>query len=203
MLAVFLQLVTSSQHQTMFISYVFILFLSWALAILAAPLQGTNVQAMDLSNLTSLDLLGSSDGSIQAFNASNRGGYDIRCDGAKYGFNPSLSDCEGARSYIVPDSEQLNFGERHTGLPESTFPLPYVIMGGTFGQVEDMSVRSLSNSPCVPDKAECFFQPTNIGDGATARASLTQIRSAASALLLKCAFSDPSQGGIVRNIGKT
>ncbi len=142
MLAAVLQLVTNSQHQTMFMRYVFILFLSWALAILAAPLQGTNVQAVDLStaNLTSLELLGSSDGSIQELNASNRGGYDIRCDGAKYGFNPSLSDCEGARSYIVPDSEQFIFGERHTGLPGSTFPLPYVIMGGTFEEVEDNSV---------------------------------------------------------------
>lgn len=54
----------------------------------------------------------------------------------------------------------------------------------------------------MPDRAECFFQPINIGDGATARASLEQIRRAASALFLKCAASDPSQGGIVKNIGK-
>ena len=146
MFAAVLRLVTSPQHQTMFMRYIFILFLSWALAILAAPLQGSNVHAVttvDLSmapNLTNLDLLGSSDGSIQELNASNGGGYDIRCDGAKYGFNPPLSDCESARSYIVPDLEQLTFGERHTGLPESTFPLPYVILGGTFEQVEDILV---------------------------------------------------------------
>lgn len=55
----------------------------------------------------------------------------------------------------------------------------------------------------MPDRAECFFQPIIIGDGATARASLEQIRRAASAIFLKCAASDPSQGGIVKNIGKT
>ncbi|KAL9075171.1 MAG: hypothetical protein Q9161_001857 [Pseudevernia consocians] len=146
---------------------------------MAMPLHSTYGQATDLStvlNSTSLDLLVPSEGDIQDLNAS----YDIRCDGARYGFNPSLSDCEGARSSIPPDSEQFNFGERHTGLPPDTFPLPYIIMG---------------------DKAECFFQTEIIGGGATARASLFQVRSAASALFLKCASNHPSQGGIVTNIG--
>lgn len=55
----------------------------------------------------------------------------------------------------------------------------------------------------LPDKAECFFQTINIGDNSTARASLNQVRSAANALLLRCAFDSPSQGGIITNIGKT
>ena len=114
----------------MFMYYVFMLFSLLALAIMAMPLHSTYGQATDLStvlNSTSLDLLVPSEGDIQDLNAL----YDIRCDGARYGFNPSLSDCEGARSYIPPDSEQFNFGERHTGLPPDTFPLPYMIMGGT------------------------------------------------------------------------
>lgn len=123
----------------MFMRYVFMSIPFWALAILATPLQGTDGQNMDLStalNLPSLDLSSAPNATVQALNASSGGGLDIRCDGAKYGFNPSLSDCEGARSYIVPESEQFVFGERHTGLPKSTFALPYIIMGGTLERRE-------------------------------------------------------------------
>ena len=97
---------------------------------MAMPLHGTYGQATDLStalNSTSLDLLVPSDRDIQHLNAS----FDIQCDGARYGFNPSLSDCESARSNIAPDLDPFNFGERHTGLPHDTFPLPYIVMGGT------------------------------------------------------------------------
>lgn len=41
-----------------------------------------------------------------------------------------------------------------------------------------------------------------MGDKPTGRASLDQIRAAASGLLLKCGSVDPSQGGIAYNIGK-
>lgn len=64
-------------------------------------------------------------------------------------------------------------------------------------------MHSLSDTLCEPDKAECYFQPKIVGDGVTGRASLSQIRTAASALFLKCASNDPSRGGIVRNIGKS
>ncbi|KAM0796759.1 hypothetical protein BDR22DRAFT_824859 [Usnea florida] len=167
----------------MFTGYVLIPFSFLTLAILAKPSHSTNDQTIHLSsvlNLTSQDQLFPSNASIQDPNPSSGNELDIQCDGANYGYNPSISDCEGARSDIPPDSEQLIFGERHTGLPESTVSLPYILMG---------------------DKAECYFQPINIGDGATARASLYQIRNAASALFLKCASNNPSQGGIVKNIG--
>lgn len=167
----------------MLVRHVFMSFPFPALTILATPLHGTDDQTIDSSkglNLTGLSLLFPSNASIQDLDASSGRGLDIQCDGAKYGFNPSLSDCERARSYIAPDLDQMDFGERHTGLPESIFPLPYIVMG---------------------DKAECYFQPKIVGDGVTGRASLNQIRTAASALFLKCASNDPSQGGIVRNIG--
>lgn len=51
------------------------------------------------------------------------------------------------------------------------------------------------------DRARCYFQAINIGDGDTARASLNQVRSAANALYVRCATVYPSQGGIVKNIG--
>lgn len=76
-------------------------------------------------------------------------------------------------------------------------------MEGTLKEVEEVSIQSLSNTLCVPDKVECFFQPTIIGDGATARASLDQICSAAFALFLTRASSEPSQGVIVRILGET
>lgn len=140
-------LATSSKCQTMFMRQVLMLVPFWASTILATPLQGTDSQTINLSttpNLTSLDLSSLSDAPIQDFNASSGNSFDISCDGATYGFNPSLSDCEAARSHIVPDSEQFNFGERHTGLPESTFPLPYMILGGTLKQkFGDISIRPL------------------------------------------------------------
>ena len=114
----------------MFTRYVLIPF---SFSILATPLHSTNDQTIQLSsilNLTSLDQLFPSNASIQDPNPSSGSKLDIQCDGTNYGFNPSISDCEGARSYIVPDSEQLIFGERHTGLPESTVALPYMVMGG-------------------------------------------------------------------------
>ena len=52
------------------------------------------------------------------------------------------------------------------------------------------------------DRALCFFQATLIKDEArTARASLNQLRSAANALILRCAVNGESQGGIALNIG--
>lgn len=124
---------TSSKRQIMFMRHVFVSLTSWALTILSTPLQAPDGQTIELStaqNLTSLELLFPWNASIQDLNASSGRGLDIQCDGAKYGFNPSLSDCEGARSYIPPVSEEFIFGERHTGLPSSTFALPYMIMGG-------------------------------------------------------------------------
>ena len=56
--------------------------------------------------------------------------YLIRCDGSLYGFNPNIADCEGAAHSIIPDSEQLIWRERHTGLPEDYFPLPFAVFGG-------------------------------------------------------------------------
>ena len=125
------------KRQIMFMRYVFMTFPFWAWA---TPLQG---QTMDLSpalNLTSLDLLFPPNATVQNLDASSGRGLDIRCDGATYGFNPSLSDCEIARSFIEPIQEQFVFGERHTGLPESTFPLPYMMMGGTLEEIGEGSI---------------------------------------------------------------
>ena len=86
-------------------------------------------------NATSPHLLFPSNIPVEELNAPSAKGLYIHCDETAYGLNPSLADCEGARSYITPDSNRITFGERHTGLPDTTFPLPYMIMGGTFEEV--------------------------------------------------------------------
>ncbi|KAF6228107.1 hypothetical protein HO133_007835 [Letharia lupina] len=115
-----------------------------------------------------------------AVNSSALGALSVRCDGALYGFNPNIADCEGAAQFIVPDSEQLVWGERHTGLPVGIFPLPFAVFG---------------------DKAECVVRTIVRGAGPTARASLVQVKRAAAALSLQCAAGGQSQGGIATNIG--
>ena len=53
------------------------------------------------------------------------------------------------------------------------------------------------------DKGSCFFQTIIVDQNVkTARASLNQVRSAASALILRCAAGADSRGGIASNIGK-
>ena len=112
-----------------------LLFVSfWTSAISATPMKSPNSQSINLPaalNLTTLDLLSPSNASTKDLSVSSGRGLNIQCDGAKYGFNPSLADCEGARGYFVPDSAQRTFAERHTGFSsEEVFPLPYMIMGG-------------------------------------------------------------------------
>ena len=124
----------SSKYPIFFRRCVFIFHLRWFSAILAIPFQETNVQTMALPtapNVTSLDLWFPSNVFVEKLNFPSARGLTIRCDGATYGFNPLLADCEGAQSFIAPDSKKITFGERHTGLPDTTFPLPYMIMGST------------------------------------------------------------------------
>ena len=119
--------------------------------------------------------------SIPALNASAENRFNVHCDGATYGYNPNLIDCDQAVDYLMPDTTIWTFGQRHTGLPDSTVPLPYRVMG---------------------DRALCYFQAILVGDSPTAKASIDMIRRAAQALVLQCATGGESQGGIVTNIGK-
>ena len=119
--------------------------------------------------------------SLPALNASTTNRFNVHCDGATYGYNPNIIDCEQAVDYLIPDTTIYSFGQRHTGLPEGTVPLPYRIMG---------------------DRGLCYFQAILVGDSTTARASIDMIRRAAQSLVLQCAAGGESQGGIVTNIGK-
>lgn len=55
---------------------------------------------------------------------------DVKCSGNYFGFNPSIVDCGAAKEIITPDTAQHLFGERHTGLGDDVFPLPFRVMGG-------------------------------------------------------------------------
>ncbi|KAF6239980.1 hypothetical protein HO173_001588 [Letharia columbiana] len=145
----------------MFVRHIFSFLPCWAAAILATAKMPNLVDAA-------------------AVNSSALGALSVRCDGALYGFNPNIADCEGAAQFIVPDSVQLVWGERHSGLPVGIFPLPFAVFG---------------------DKAECVVRTIVRGAGPTARASLAQVKRAAAALSLQCAAGGQSQGGIATNIG--
>ena len=119
--------------------------------------------------------------SVPALNASAENRFNVHCDGATYGYNPNLIDCDQAVDYLIPDTTIWTFGQRHTGLPIEVVPLPYRVMG---------------------DRTLCYFQAILVGDSTTARASIDMIRRAAQSLVLKCATGGDSQGGIVTGIGK-
>lgn len=53
----------------------------------------------------------------------------IECNGALYGFNPSIIDCERAAEAVSYDSEQMVWGDRHTVLPGNYYPLPFAVFG--------------------------------------------------------------------------
>ena len=58
--------------------------------------------------------------------------FQIQCDGALFGFNPNIADCERAAQSIIPDREQLLWGERHTSVAADFFPLPFAVFGGEY-----------------------------------------------------------------------
>ena len=158
-----------------------LLVLWYDFVVSATPFLPIQDKALGLSvtpNLVKPTVL--SQASIPPLNASQENAYNIRCDGEKYGYNPNIIDCESAKEYLLPDTRIWVFGERHTGLPENIVPLPYRIMG---------------------DRGLCYVQAVLIGDHITATATLNSIRQAAASLVVQCATSVVSQGGIATNIG--
>ena len=109
---------------------VLLLLSLWASIITAVPLDaGQNAASIASINSAPADL-SQLNASTLGLNVSVGGSFEVKCNGTTYGVNPSLSDCESAREYITPDSTQQTFGQRHTGLPDDTFPLPFRMMGG-------------------------------------------------------------------------
>lgn len=59
-------------------------------------------------------------------------GFHVDCNGDHFGYNLNLGDCQDAASYLSVDSRQWTFSQRHAGMGESEFPLPYRLMGGMY-----------------------------------------------------------------------
>ena len=119
----------------MFICHIFSLISLHTGTILAKPLQATtekdpspSVSPENLINAGFLSNSSASNPTLARISAENA--FSIQCDGAFYGFNPNIADCEGAAQSINPDSDQLTWGERHTGLPADIFNLPFAVFGG-------------------------------------------------------------------------
>lgn len=167
----------------MFLKNPLLLVLSCGFLVSAIPLELTENSASKLSPIPNIvKPIFSSSASIPPLNASAENAFNIRCDGETYGFHPNIVDCEGAKEYLMPDTRTWTFGERHTGLPANVLALPYRIMG---------------------DRGLCYVQAVLIGDHTTAKATLSMLRRAAAALVLQCATSLVSQGGIATNIGRS
>ena len=117
----------------MFLCHIFSFLSLCAVAILAKPLQITSGNAPRQSvsaNLIDAAFASDVSTSTSALNNSAQNSMSIDCNGALYGFNPNIADCQGAAQAIVPDIHQTIWGERHTGLPGDVFPLPFAVFGG-------------------------------------------------------------------------
>lgn len=173
---------TSISLQVMFILSPLLQVLSFSFPVSGTPFRSTKDGALQLlESPTLVEPMVSSNASTLPFDTSAGNNLNIRCDGETYGYNPNIIDCHSAKEYINPETTIWTMGERHTGLPDITVPLPYRIMG---------------------DKGLCYIQPVLIGDHTTAKASLSMVRRAAVALIMQCAISTVAQGGIATNIGK-
>lgn len=128
------------------------------------------------SNLTS-----ASNGSVPSFNVISDNRVHIQCDGASYGFDLDILDCEQAKAEIPANAEEFQWAERHTKWQKEIFALPYRSMG---------------------DKASCYVQTVLIGNAGSAKASLNQVRNAAASIRHKCASGGKLRGGIATNIGE-
>lgn len=113
---------------------------STPLAASMEPLRATKIQGLRMPttyNATDLGLNYPPNTSISDLTVPGLGSLEVTCDGARYGMNPTVRDCDGARGYFIPDMEQKTFGERHTGLPDTIFPLPYILFGGELEQPQE------------------------------------------------------------------
>lgn len=116
----------------MFLCHIFSFLSLCAVAILAKPLRITaeKVPSPSVSaNLIDAAFVSDVSISASALNTSAPNSMSIDCNGALYGFNPNIADCQGAAHTIVPDSDQIIWGERHTGLGD-VFHLPFAVFGG-------------------------------------------------------------------------
>ena len=101
-------------------------------AVLAKPLRITNENNLSPSPSNLIDLAFGSNVSNGTTDTEPSANFNVQCDGDLYGFNPNIADCERAAQSIIPDRQQIVWGERHAGLPFEIFPLPFAVFGGKY-----------------------------------------------------------------------
>ncbi len=105
----------------------------------------------------------------------------IQCNGASYGFDLDISDCEQAKAYLESSPGEVQWAERHTAEQNQGIPLPYRIMG---------------------DNASCYVQPVLMDGAPAAKASANQVYNAAAMIQNRCFSGGKLQGGMATKIGK-
>lgn len=141
---------------------------------------GDTIIPSDLLAL-SLNLTSASNGSVPSFNVTSDNNEHVQCDGASYGFDLDIGDCEQAKAEVPPSAEEFQWAERQTGWQKEIAALPYRTMG---------------------EKASCYVQTVLIGDATSAKASLNQVRNAAALIRHVCASRGKLWGGIATKIGE-
>lgn len=102
-------------------------------------------QALQLSSLPNLPEFYPSNQSNSSSGPSTENRFHVECDGDYFGYNLNIGDCQDAESYITVDSTQRTFAQRHTGMEQSAFPLPYRLMGGRCYISSEMA----ASNPCL------------------------------------------------------
>lgn len=145
--------------------------------------RGHFVQTYPASNPLPFDLepTSASNPSPTLLNVTSSEDVHIQCDGASYGFDLDISDCEEAMAYFPTYPDQVQWAERHTASQTQIFPLPYRAMG---------------------DKALCYIQPVVIDGDTSAKAAPNEVRNAAAMIRDRCASGGKLQGGMATSIGK-
>lgn len=141
------------------------------------------IQTYPASNPLPFDLepTSASNPSPTLLNVTSSEDVHIQCDGASYGFDLDISDCEEAMAYFPTYPDQVQWAERHTDSQTQIFPLPYRAMG---------------------DKASCYIQPVVIDGATSAKAAPNEVRNAAAMIRDRCASGGKLQGGMATSIGK-
>ena len=140
--------------------------------VLAKPLQ-TSTQSGDLYPLSM---------SNDSATSSNTLGFEnihVECNGASYGSDLDITDCELAKAFVPANSEEIIWAGRN-GMVKQYHPLPYRSMGS---------------------KAICYVETSLIIGAGTAKASTNQIRNAAAMIRHRCYSGGRLHGGIATNIG--
>ena len=149
--------------------------------VLATPIT-KNVYLSSLNSSLDLNSIMPSNETVTlSLNLTGSEGTHIQCDGASYGFDLDVSDCEEAKKYVPFGRDQVQWVERDTTWKKEHVPLPYRVMGS---------------------KATCYVQPVLVEGAAFAKASTNQVRNAAAMIRNRCFAGGKLQGGIATKIGE-